>query len=180
MMDHFRQAKLALDAKFDKKMALKKSLSKTGDGEEGGSKFDAAAEASKYKQVLEKFQREYTYDHAEHLALTESEKHSLARLRKFSAIPWFGEACKLHEGQSFGERALMTNETRAATVITETSCELAVLNRDDYVKVLKKVESKQIQGKVEFFKQLPIYSHCTQNQLKKMLPMYQEINVTVN
>lgn len=74
--------------------------------------------------------------------LTERETANLATLRRFQAVKWFTEACKVHEGQSFGELALLSDEPRAATVRTETACEFAVLSRDDFVKVLKKVETK--------------------------------------
>ena len=53
---------------------------------------------------------------------------------------WFTEACVLKEGQTFGELALTNNSPRAASVLSITECELAAISKEDYDKVIKKIE----------------------------------------
>lgn len=48
-----------------------------------------------------------------------------------------------------------------------TECYFAVLGRSDYEKVLKKIEQKEIQHKIDFFIGLPFLSHWTRNQIQK-------------
>ena len=39
----------------------------------------------------------------------------------------------VHQGQGFGEMGIMKNDSiRQATIVCETDCSLATLNRDDY------------------------------------------------
>ncbi|CAG9823119.1 unnamed protein product [Phaedon cochleariae] len=47
------------------------------------------------------------------------------------------EICHLEDGAHFGEIALIYNEPRVATVVAVTPCELFVLNRSDFLDVLK-------------------------------------------
>jgi len=49
----------------------------------------------------------------------------------------------LKEGQTFGELALTNNAPRAASVLSLTDCELAAISRDDYEKVIKRIEQKK-------------------------------------
>ena len=46
------------------------------------------------------------------------------------------EVAKLKTGSSFGELALINNEPRKATIMCLTDCFFAVLEKEDYVKVL--------------------------------------------
>ena len=57
-------------------------------------------------------------------------------------IPEFIELQKLGSGKSFGEKALITNSLRAATVICSKNCHFAVMSKNDYDKVLRKIELK--------------------------------------
>ncbi|CAH1174178.1 unnamed protein product [Phaedon cochleariae] len=47
------------------------------------------------------------------------------------------EICHLEDGAHFGEIALIFNEPRVATVVAVTPCELFVLNRSDFLDVLR-------------------------------------------
>ena len=58
----------------------------------------------------------------------------------------------LESGGSFGEKALLEETTRAATVQCLTDCDFAVLKKADYIRVLKKIELKLFNEKLEFFK----------------------------
>jgi CRP-like cAMP-binding protein len=49
----------------------------------------------------------------------------------------------LKEGQTFGELALTNNAPRTASILSLTDCELAAISRDDYEKVIKRIEQKK-------------------------------------
>jgi CRP-like cAMP-binding protein len=53
---------------------------------------------------------------------------------------WFTVACVWKEGLTFGEWALTNNSPRAASVLSITECELAAISKEDYDKVIKKIE----------------------------------------
>lgn len=60
---------------------------------------------------------------------------------------------ELKQGQMFGEVGLSMKKARSATVICKEDCEFAVLNFQDFKKILQNVEKKTIQSRVEFFKE---------------------------
>lgn len=57
-------------------------------------------------------------------------------------VPEFIELQKLGSGKSFGEKALIMNSLRAANVCCTQNCHFAVINKNDYDKVLRKIELK--------------------------------------
>lgn len=84
----------------------------------------------------------YLFDFETQMNMSKRDKKNFATLRRFEAVKWFTEASELSEGQTFGDRALTSDVIRVAKIATVTTCELAVLSRDDLSKVLKKVEQK--------------------------------------
>lgn len=95
-------------------------------------------ELKKMEDLLGDFPLEY---------LETPEKYFQAGVFKFH---FSGE---LKPGQMFGEVGLTMKKTRAATVICKEDCELAVLNYEDFGRILQKVERKIIESRVEFFKE---------------------------
>ena len=69
----------------------------------------------------------------------------------------FIEVTKMTAGNVFGQVGIETGARRNANCITETKCEFAVLDFEDYERVLKKVESKIIQNKATFLNKIPYY-----------------------
>ncbi len=65
----------------------------------------------------------------------------------------------LGEGKAFGEKALITDQPRAATIECVANCHLAVMSKHDYDKVLRKFELKQQNKMVEFLKTIPYLKH---------------------
>lgn len=61
----------------------------------------------------------------------------------------------LDEGSSFGELALISDKSRQATIQCLTDCDFAVLKKDDFGRVLKKIEVKLANEKMDFFSNLP-------------------------
>lgn len=66
-------------------------------------------------------------------------KLRLEHIQRFDRINWFVEACELHEGQSFGETALISEGPRNASLMAITNCELAVLKKVEFERVLEKI-----------------------------------------
>ncbi|CAF0733690.1 unnamed protein product [Didymodactylos carnosus] len=64
----------------------------------------------------------------------------------------------LGAGFDFGERALITDEPRSATVITATSTDLLVVERDVFNRTLKSAHEKELQEKTEFINKCPFFS----------------------
>jgi len=56
------------------------------------------------------------------------------------------EIARLQAGDFFGELALLDEGTRSATVICETNCDLFVLNRESFLKLLDESDTMMIYG----------------------------------
>ncbi len=61
---------------------------------------------------------------------------------RFNNLNWFSEVARLDSGKSFGELALIDDAPRAATIKTTKECYFAVVEKEDYDKVLAKIEWK--------------------------------------
>ena len=73
----------------------------------------------------------------------DSKRFSIEEITNFlQTIPEYIELMRLGTGKSFGEKALINNALRAATVVCTRSCHFAVLNKLEYDKVLRKIELK--------------------------------------
>ena len=68
---------------------------------------------------------------------------------------WFIEVSRLSSGQSFGEKALIEDAPRAATIVAIQECFFAVIGRDDYKKCLQRIDQRSYNKKIEFIKQIP-------------------------
>ena len=66
---------------------------------------------------------------------------------------------QLSTGKSFGELALINNKPRAATVKCITDCHFAVISKQDYDSLLKKIEIKKEKRFVDFLESLPFFSN---------------------
>ena len=62
------------------------------------------------------------------------------------------KACTYVVGGSFGERALLTSEPRAATVTCVTDCDFLVISKRDYLRVLREVHEREFVQKIQFLK----------------------------
>ena len=88
-------------------------------------------------------------------------------MRRFSQFDWYIEATKLTKGAFFGELALQTDKKeslkRRATVKSMNKCELAVLKRSEFLKVIRKLEAREINNRAAFLKSIPYFQHLTTN-----------------
>lgn len=65
------------------------------------------------------------------------------------------EVNTLSTGASFGELAFINQTTRAATIQCLSNCSLAVLTKEDYQKIIQKIQLREINHKVDFLQDMP-------------------------
>ncbi len=74
----------------------------------------------------------------------------------------------MDKGDSFGERALIKNEDRSATIICSQDSAFATLSRIDYNWILGLAQKKEIKEVVEFLKGYRIFSSARNSSLEKI------------
>ena len=110
------------------------------------------------------------------LGLSRNEQKKLLKLNEEEEYgdPWFVEVVTLTTGQSFGELALLNDANRAATITCKKDCYFATIGRDEYEKVLKRIEQKNQQKTIAFFKSLPFLQHWTNGNAHKVSLSFSE------
>lgn len=86
----------------------------------------------------------------------------------------------LTAGKSFGELALIKNQPRAATIQCLEDCYFAVIQKDDYEKVLQKIEQKKISKMIDFLHSLPQFRVFTRTSLAKIQYSFENKNFIRN
>ena len=79
----------------------------------------------------------------------------------------YKEVAILPAGTSFGELALISHKPRAATIRAKVDSHFAVLEKADYQKVYGVIQEKILNRKVNFFKNLTIFSDWTRGAVAK-------------
>jgi CRP-like cAMP-binding protein len=114
------------------------------------------------------------------LNLSEKEQERLEGFIEMDKLDWFKEVVSLGTGESFGELALINEAPRAATITCHKECYFAVIGRAEYQRVLKKIQWKDVQKKIEFFLQIPFFNHWTRTQINKLIYLFSEQNFLLN
>lgn len=92
----------------------------------------------------------------------------------------YTEVATLKGGSSFGELALISSKPRAATIRAKTRSYFAVLGKADYQKVLLKIQEKELNKKIDFFKSLPIFQDWTRISVGKITYFFIEKHLKRN
>lgn len=71
-------------------------------------------------------------------------RKKLREYKYFEKFDWGFECGILKSGSSFGEQAMIGDGKRLVTVKAKTDCFLAELDKEDFKKVLKKIEAKKM------------------------------------
>mmetsp|Transcript_15697 Transcript_15697/g.28641 ORF Transcript_15697/g.28641 Transcript_15697/m.28641 type:complete len:461 (-) Transcript_15697:15-1397(-) len=79
----------------------------------------------------------------------------------------YREVGELHPGDSFGELALLTNAPRSATIKAKEASALGVLTSDDFQKILGGLEDKKLSRKINFLKELPVFTGWTRGSIAR-------------
>lgn len=74
----------------------------------------------------------------------EVDKYERVMMSEKNQVSWMTEVAKFSAGDSFGELALINDDKRAATVSCLTNCNFAVINRENYQRVLKTIELRAV------------------------------------
>lgn len=67
---------------------------------------------------------------------------------------------------SFGKQALIEDSKRDSTIKCLTNLYCAVLERKEFVKIVKKAQTREENKKIEFLCQLPFFKHQRPNQMR--------------
>lgn len=73
----------------------------------------------------------------------------------------------LRQGDYFGELALLNNQPRMASILCREHCYFACLSRDDYLRILSKMQDRLISVKVELLLKQPVFRRMSKNALIK-------------
>ena len=99
------------------------------------------------------------FDVFKHMKLKPYDTENLTQFEKYKLLDWFVVVHNLKEGSTFGELALINDEPRAASVRCHGECYFATLCKSEYEKFLKKLETKEISKKMDFFNKVPFLKH---------------------
>ena len=82
----------------------------------------------------------------------------------------------MRAGKGFGELALKKERLmpRAATIKCIGGCHLAVMSKDDYTKVLSKIEGRKLRKLIEYFKSIPFLAKNSKTYLTKLHYSFEE------
>jgi len=91
---------------------------------------------------------------------------------------------ELHEGDSFGELALIYGARRSATVVTSEPTDLIVLEKEVYDRVVKGFQTNQIDSIIAYFSSIPVFKNLTMPCMvslatKAVLKKYSTNNVVI-
>ena len=85
-----------------------------------------------------------------------------------------------YDGDSFGELALINNSPRSATVVWVTDWIFATMDKNDYWKTLSRIESRNINKVIDFFKSLPYFSNFSRTALTKIRFNFRKVKYKCN
>lgn len=95
---------------------------------------------------------------------------AIRELEKERDGKYLEQVSSLPAGKGFGELALKKERLmpRAATIQCCGRCHLAVMSKEDYKKVLQKIEARNLKKLIEFFKSIPFMSKNSKSALTKL------------
>ncbi|KAL4473217.1 hypothetical protein ABPG72_015598 [Tetrahymena utriculariae] len=88
----------------------------------------------------------------------------------------FVKVGELKAGQSFGELALINDSPRRATIKAQTDCNLAILSKKDYIKIIADMEEREIKKKIQFLEGLPLFNQIHRRALHEYIYYFKIVN----
>ena len=64
---------------------------------------------------------------------------------------------ELHAGEAFGELALLNNKPRLASIIAHDTLDVAVLDKKDFMLILKEKEEQKLLREMSYFASMPFF-----------------------
>ncbi|CAD8078627.1 unnamed protein product [Paramecium primaurelia] len=123
-------------------------------------------ECCKY-MFIEKFQQSEVVFHLDTIGtkfyvILDGQVEVLIRRRGFDEL----ESVRiLKKGESFGELALIHKQPRLATIRCVTDCIFAILDKQQFQKILHYEQTKKIEQNIDFFSQISIFNQLNRTQL---------------
>jgi CRP-like cAMP-binding protein len=74
----------------------------------------------------------------------------------------------LNSGAAFGELALLKDQPRSASIKCTTNCHMAVLVKEDYMKIIGRAEEKILDKQIDFLKEIPFFAKWSKRKLEKL------------
>lgn len=68
---------------------------------------------------------------------------------------------ELSAGASFGELALTEHKPRTATIICSEPCCFAIMDKDDYMKIIAQIEADILHRRVNFLREFDLFKSWT-------------------
>ena len=78
----------------------------------------------------------------------------------------------LRPGDCFGELALIANKTRAASVLCREDAHFAVLDKDDYKRILAEIQGQSMTEKVETIKKYPVFGKFSEEGMRQLTYLF--------
>ena len=104
-----------------------------------------------------------------------------ARRERLTVEQFYGACIRvLSKGASFGETALLKGEPRNATVISVEPTELMVVLKDDYDRIIKKVEAEKLKENLDFLSRVSIVGKMPVVELTKLSYFLQTEVIHIN
>ncbi|KAL4438839.1 hypothetical protein ABPG74_016559 [Tetrahymena malaccensis] len=75
---------------------------------------------------------------------------------------------EIEAGNAFGELALLNNKPRLATIVCHENCQFAILEKEDFTKILKDIEEKLLDKEISLLANLHIFQGWNKNLLKQL------------
>ncbi|KAL4488424.1 hypothetical protein ABPG72_019274 [Tetrahymena utriculariae] len=75
---------------------------------------------------------------------------------------------EIEAGNAFGELALLNNKPRLATIVCHENCQFAILEKEDFSKILKDIEEKLLDKEISLLANLHIFQGWNKNLLKQL------------
>jgi hypothetical protein len=88
--------------------------------------------------------------------------------KRFVNLSMFKVVGTIEAGGSFGERSLLRNEDRAATIVCKTPSTFATLSRKAYTWVFDMAQRKEMKEQVFFFKQFRVFSQLSNRTVERI------------
>ena len=87
------------------------------------------------------------------------------------------DLARLGPGSSFGELALLLSKPRMSTIKCMSRCHFMVLSKKDFKKGLEQIEYRKLIEKINFIRELPLFSRLTRTYLSKFTYSFKELTV---
>lgn len=88
------------------------------------------------------------------------------KLKTFELEHLFHEVAVLTDGNSFGELALISNKPRSATIICKKNCHFAVMQKQEYDKLIQRLEFRALEKKLDFLSSLKFVAPMNRSVLQ--------------